>query len=193
MKNVSHSTFFNNTFPLPYSVFPEQAKQGFKSVEDIFHSPKCQLTALCLFIPHFHSRLCIRTSVLHAGFWGKGLRWLSYHYKQFLPLFTHATIKYPCTYHHGYTSASQGRTAEFSSALGRAGVNTDCRQSQKVALYLVWSSVKLKSIWTQAWTGSLLWNSMSWWADKLSRKPNSGPSPACTHTLRYKQSLSGMA
>lgn len=36
-----------------------------------------------------------------------------------------------------YTSASHEGTAEFDSALARAGVNTDCRQSQKVALYFV--------------------------------------------------------
>lgn len=130
--------FFNNTYPLPYSVFPEKANQDLKSVEDIFHSLKCQLTAVCLSIPHFHPRLSIRTSVLNAVFFFcKGLRWLSHHYQQFLSLVTHDTIKYPCTYHHGYTSASHGGTAELSSALARAAVSTDCSQSQKVALYLV--------------------------------------------------------
>lgn len=69
MKNVSHFfTFFNNTYPLPYSVFPEEAKQDFRSVEDIFPSLKYQVTAVCLFFPHFHSRLSIRTSVLYAVF-----------------------------------------------------------------------------------------------------------------------------
>lgn len=128
----------------------------------IFFIVQSVSSQLCAFsFPIFTPDSALGLQCYMLVFWAKGLRWLSYHYKQFLPLFTQATIKYPCTYHHGYTSASQGRTAEFSSALGRAGVNTDCRQSQKVALYLVWSSVKLKSIWTQAWTGSLLWNSMS--------------------------------
>lgn len=87
--------FFNNISPPPYSVFLEETDQDLKSVEDIFHS-QCQLTAVYLFIPHFHSRLTIRAAVLNAVFFsGKGLRWLRYHCKQFLPLFTHATVKYP--------------------------------------------------------------------------------------------------
>lgn len=107
MKNVSHFTFFNNTYPLPYSVFPEEAKQDLKSVEDIFHSLKCQLTAVI--IPYSHafsfpvftpdSALGLQCYMLY--FLGEGLKWLSYHYKQFLPLFIHATIKYLCTYYHG--------------------------------------------------------------------------------------------
>lgn len=91
----------------------------------------------CLFIPCFHSRLSIRTSVLHAVFSG----WRTQVAE--LSLQAISAPLYSC-YHKislhllsWYTSASQGGTVELGSALARAGVNTDCRQSQKVALYLV--------------------------------------------------------
>lgn len=58
--------FFNATFPVPYSVFPEEINQDLKCVEDIFCSLKLQLTAVCLCAPHFHSRLSIRTSAFNV-------------------------------------------------------------------------------------------------------------------------------
>lgn len=136
MKNVSHFTFLITLTHCRIQCFLKRKTKTLKvwKIFFIVWSVSSQLCAFSftIFIPD--STLGLQCQMLY--FFSKGFRWLSYHHKQLLPLSTHATVKYPCTFHHGYTSASHGGTAELSSALTRASVNRDCRQSQEVALYL---------------------------------------------------------